>query len=248
MEILKRSKKQDEHSLLGDLTQTELSRRKFLRFSSVVGASAVVLGSTGLAGCSKDDNDSNDGVNLGSGDFGILNYAYALEQLEAAFYTQVVANGNFTTNFDAKEQEYLKDVRDHEIAHREFFKAALGSNAIGSLEVDFSSIDFASRASVLNTAKTFEDLGVAAYNGAGKLIASADYLAIAGKIVSVEARHAALIRDLISNGSFSDLVSLQPFGARNDYGLDGALNPPDVLAAASSFIKTKINASNLPTS
>ena len=29
-------------------------------------------------------------ADLGSGDIGILNYAYALEQLEAAFYTMVI--------------------------------------------------------------------------------------------------------------------------------------------------------------
>ncbi|HWV65036.1 ferritin-like domain-containing protein [Chitinophaga sp.] len=29
-------------------------------------------------------------MSLGSGDVAVLNYAYALEQLEAAFYTQVV--------------------------------------------------------------------------------------------------------------------------------------------------------------
>lgn len=249
MEILKRTEKAG-HPLLGDLAQKEVSRRKFLRFSGLAGASAMVLGGVALSGCAKDDdnNTNNEGENLGSGDFGILNYAYALEQLEAAFYTQVVANGSFTTSFSAMEQEYLKDVRDHEVAHREFFKAALGNNAIGSLEVDFSSIDFSNRISVLNTAKTFEDLGVAAYNGAGKLITNPDYLTLAGKIVSVEARHAALIRDLISNGSFADLSSLQPMGGSAENGLDAALNPPDVLAAASSFIKTKINASNLPTS
>ena len=246
MEIWKRTKKEDKPSLLSELAKQELSRRKFLRYSGLAGASAVVAGSAGLTGCKKDDDDST-GVNLGSGDVGVLNYAYALEQLEAAFYTQVVANGSFTANFSALEQEYIKDVRDHEIAHREFFKAALGSNAIQALEVNFSVIDFSNRSSVLTTAKTFEDLGVAAYNGAGKLLASADYLVLAGKIVSVEARHAALFRDLLSNGSFADLTSLQPLGADNAKGLDAALNPPDVLAAASAYIKTKINASNLPT-
>lgn len=249
MEILKRTTKENPPSLLNDLAQHEVSRRKFFRFTGLIGASAAVLGSTGLVGCDKDDDTTDTGgVNLGSGDFGILNYAYALEQLEAAFYTQVVANGSFTTAFSSMEQEYIKDVRDHEIAHREFFKAALGTNAIQALEVDFSTIDFSNRSSVLNTAKTFEDLGVAAYNGAGKLITSPDYLTIAGKIVSVEARHAALFRDLISNGSFADLTSLQPLGAVPANGLGAALNPPDVLAAASPYIKTKINASNLPTS
>ncbi len=228
------------------LLQQRINRRKFLLFTGTA-ASAAVLATA----CGKEEEAPfipDDSVNLGSGDFGILNYAYALEQLEAAFYTQVVANGSFTTIFDAKEQEYLKDIRDHEIAHREFFKAALGTNAIKALEVNFSAINFGNKSSVLETAKTFEDLGVAAYNGAGKLITSADYLTLAGKIVSVEARHAALIRDLISNGSFSDLASLSAFGANNTAALDGALNPPQVLALAAPFIKTKINASNLPTS
>lgn len=245
MEILKRTGKGDP-TLIDELSQQELSRRKFLRFSGLAGASALLLGSAGITGCSSDDDGATEGVNLGSGDIGVLNYAYALEQLEAAFYTQVMASPY--SGMSALESEYLKDIRDHEIAHREFFKAALGSNAIPGLQVNFSSINFSSRDSVLGTAKAFEDLGVAAYNGAGKLLASTDYLTLAGKIVSVEARHAALIRDLISNGSFSDLASLAPLGADNAKGLDAALNPPDVLAIASTYVTTKINASNLPTS
>jgi hypothetical protein len=209
------------------------SRRKFLGLAGA--ASGMVL----LAACSKDDDD-NDGVNLGSGDTGILNYAYALEQLEAAFYTQVLLTPY--ASISAAESAHLKDIRDHEIAHREFFKNALGGNAIQGLEVNFSSINFASRDSVLGTAKAFEDLGVSAYNGAGKLIKLPDYLVLAGKIVSVEARHAALIRDLISNGSFanSEVIDMN--------GLDKSRTPSEVLAIAGAFVKTKINASNLPTS
>jgi environmental stress-induced protein Ves len=127
------------------------------------------------------------------------------------------------------------------VAHREFFKNALATGAIAALEVDFSSIDFGSRASVLATAQAFEDLGVTAYNGAGRLITSPDYLVLAGKIVSVEARHAALIRELVKPGSFADDTALDA------NALDGARKPLDVLAIAGKYIKTKINASNLPT-
>jgi hypothetical protein len=136
--------------------------------------------------------------------------------------------------------ELFKDIRDHEIAHREFFKAALGNKAIGPLEVDFSSIDFTNRTSVLATAKAFEDLGVSAYNGAGYLIKSGAYLTLAGKIVSVEARHAAYIRDLITPGSFAgtDVV--------DSNGLDKSRTPIEVLTIAKAYIKTEINASNLP--
>ena len=239
MEIMNRKGK--DSAVSEEIAKSSVSRRKFLQFSGILGVSVVAIGSmSGLSGCKKDDDDDNNGVNLGSGDIGILNYAYALEQLEAAFYTQVITSQY--SGITAAETSYLTDIRDHEIAHREFFKTALGTNAIGALEVDFSSINFGSRASVLATAKAFEDLGVSAYNGAGKLLTDGNYLLLAGKIVSVEARHAALIRELITPNSFaaSDVVDVN--------GLDKARTPAEVLAIADPFIKTTINASNLPTS
>lgn len=218
----------------------KMQRRQFLRYAGV-GTAAVGL--LAAEACKKDRN-SYTGVYLGSGDVGILNYAYALEQLEAAFYTQVVANASFKTAFSASEQSLLTDIRDHEVAHREFFKAALGANAIASLQVNFSSINFSDRASVLATAKAFEDLGVSAYNGAGYLIKSADYLTFAGKIVSVEARHAAYIRDLISPNTFvaMDVVNVGVNGLEYDK------TPQYVLGIASKYVTTPINADDLPTS
>lgn len=237
MEIIHRKEK--DETLLHQLKNQSVSRRNFLRYAGLVGASAAVITSTaGITGCKKNDDTTNNGIDLGSGDTGVLNYAYALEQLEAAFYTKVAAAPY--SGITASETAYLTDIRDHEIAHREFFKSALGTNAIGSLEVDFSSINFGSRDSVLATAKAFEDLGVSAYNGAGKLLSNATYLLLAGKIVSVEARHAALIRDLISFNSFAGADAVDA------NGLDLARTPAQVLSIAGTYIKTKINASNLP--
>lgn len=215
----------------------QLSRRRFLGFAGAATGLIAVA-----SGCKKENVPSNntlDGVNLGSGDPGILNYAYALEQLEAAFYTQVIMSQY--SGISSMEAALLTDIRDHEIAHREFFKNALASAAITDLEFDFSTIDFGSRESVLATAMAFEDLGVSAYNGAGRLIESADYLVLAGKIVSVEARHAAYIRDTISNGSFADDTVI------DSNGLDRSRKPTEVLAIAKTYIKTAINADNLPT-
>ncbi|RYY43233.1 MAG: ferritin-like domain-containing protein [Chitinophagaceae bacterium] len=221
-------------------TASGFSRRKFLSYMGM--GSAIVIGASAISSCSDDDNPGNNsGVNLGSGDVGVLNYAYALEQLEAAFYTRVMASP--FSGMTATETAFLTDIRDHEIAHRNFFKAAItaaGATPLQDLEVDFAAVNFGSRDSVLGTAKTFEDLGVMAYNGAGKLITTPAYLTIAGQIVSVEARHAALIADLISNGTFSNTTDAN--------GLDKAMTPIQVLAAADPFIVTKLNASNLPTS
>lgn len=216
-----------------------LQRRNFLKLAGAGVASVALLG---MYGCERDDDMPDMGGNgyyLGSGDVAILNYAYALEQLEAAFYIQV-ANKPYTGMSDL-EKTLFNDIRDHEIAHREFFKAALGKSAIANLEFNFSGINFSSRDSVLGTAKAFEDLGVSAYNGAGWLIKNVDYLLLAGKIVSVEARHAALVRDLIDNGSFANMEVI------DSNGLDVAKSPTVVLQAAAPFIKTKIDAKDLPT-
>ena len=218
-----------------DLLQKTLHRRSFLRYSGYAGA--AIAGAAMLDACKKDDVVSG-GVNFGTGDFAILNFAYALEQLEAAFYIQVIATPY--SGMSTAEASLLTDVRDHEIAHREFFKAALGAKAIQGLEVNFSSINFASRDSVLNTAKSFEDLGVSAYNGAGRYIVDANYLLLAGKIVSVEARHAAYIRDLLSNGTFADSTVI------GSNGLDTSRKPREVIGIASAYVTTKLDASTLP--
>ncbi|QIL42440.1 ferritin-like domain-containing protein [Pedobacter sp. HDW13] len=224
------------------LFEKTVGRRSFLQYAGA-GAAGIALVA---AGCKKDRGypDMNTGATLDfKDDFGVLNYAYALEQLEAAFYVKVASAP--PASFTTAQKAYFQDIQFHEIAHREFFKAALGTAAIGSLEVDFSSIDFTSSTSVLGAAMAFEDLGVSAYNGAGPRIKNGTYLLLAGKIVSVEARHAAYIRDLISNGSFADLNSLAPLGANNAGGLDAALTPDKVLAIAGKYIKTKINVVNL---
>ena len=178
-------------------------------------------------------------ADLGAGDIGILNYAYALEQLEAAFYSKVIE----TPYADITEAEtaLLTDIRDHEIAHRDFLKTALAADAIPDLEVDFSAVDFGARTSVLTTAQTFEDIGVSAYNGAGQLLTNPEYLLAAGRIVSVEARHSAAIRNLVS----PDSVAFAGPDVVDKNGLDVVRAPADVLALADPFIVTEVTAMNL---
>jgi hypothetical protein len=225
---------------IGTKLMTPMKRNTFLKYAGVSAAATGLI----IAGCSDDDDNNNNmpgGVDLGSGDPGILNYAYLLEQLEAAFYVQVLMSPY--SGITAAETAILKDIRDHELAHRDFFKAALSSAAIADVEFNFTSINFSDRASVLGTAMVFEDLGVSAYNGAGKLFESKDYLLIAGKIVSVEARHASAIRDLLKpNTAYyagDDVVTVNT-------GLDGAKSPAQVLDAAKTYVKNSIAFDKLP--
>jgi len=234
-------KKNTELDFLSKLANP-VGRRSVLKWSGI--AIGVLI--AGCGGDGDDNNSSQEGAplapnELGAGDTGVLNYAYALEQLEAAFYQQVIASPY--RGMSAAELQILTDIRDHEVIHRDFFKAALGENAIGDLEVTFLAVDFSSRQSVLTTARTFEDLGVSAYNGAARLIQDPENLRIAAKIVSVEARHAAVIRDLLSPRSAAfagdDVVA-------RDTGLDQQRAPSAVLALADPFIVTAVDAGRLP--
>ncbi|HUE96194.1 MAG TPA: ferritin-like domain-containing protein [Longimicrobiaceae bacterium] len=240
-ETLARGEEQESPLQLGT------GRRAFLKTSAAALAFSVVA-------CGDDDPDpmgpgpdpdpdpTPSAVDLGTGDVAVLNYALVLERLEAGFWSEVVSNPY--ADMPAAELQVLTEIRDHEIAHRDFLIAALGPDAIGELEFDLSAVDFTSRAAVLGTGRTFEDLGVAAYNGAGQLLENVDFLLVAGKIVSVEARHASVVRDLLQPGTThfagNDVV--------DENGLDGAMTPQQVLTAADAFIVTELNTSGLPTS
>ena len=239
----------DGESFLGRLANARADRRRFLRASGAATAGLVLL-----TACGDDDDDVTGPGNGGNGpgsvtinfanDVGVLNYAYALEQLEAAFYIAVVTSPY--TGMTAAEQAVLNGVTNHEIVHRDFLRGVLGNGRIADLTPDFSAIDFSSRASVLGTARVFEDLGVAAYNGAGDMLTNPDFLLVAGKIVSVEARHAAAIRDLLqprSAYSVGEGTGMEDVVDAN--GLDRALEPSVVLAAAAPFIATTINVQGL---
>ncbi len=226
------------------ISEAEASRRSFLR---VAGAAALTGGL--LTACSNADESSvvptgsaraaGDMVKLPTGDVGILAFAYVLEQLEAAFYEMVLAKPY--PNMSTSDRMLWTDIRGHEIIHRELFKAALGG-AVPVLTFDFSTIDFNNRADVLIHAEAFEKTGVGAYNGAGKYISDPGYLTLAGKIVSVEARHHSIIREL--QYPFSDAFA-GPTIVTSDTGLHLAYEPTFVLPIAQKYIKETLDASAL---
>ena len=123
-------------------------------------------------------------------DVEILNYALLLEYLESTFYTEAVANNTLTGGL----LEFARTVRDHELAHVEYLAKALGSKAIGKPTFDFG--DTVKNPNMfLATAVVLEDTGVTAYDGQGTRLTKKT-LAAAATIASVEARHAAWVRQI----------------------------------------------------
>ncbi|MEW5927057.1 MAG: ferritin-like domain-containing protein [Gemmatimonadota bacterium] len=185
------------------------TRRSFVR--NLFAGGTVLMLPTVFVACDGDDDD--DGGNpLGPtpdpvtgvsfdlrSDVGIFRLVHTLEQLEGAFYTAVVASSTFST-FSAEERELFTDLRDVEVIHREFLRTALGAQAVpdlrGSINTATLNSILSSKANIINTARMFEHIGVAGLNGAGKYLQDARNLLLAGKFASVEARHAAALRDI----------------------------------------------------
>ncbi len=230
------------------------TRRDFLRVLGI-GGTAVLLPSV-FGACDDDDDPIGPGgggaVTLDlSSEIGILNYAFALEQLEAGYYSAVLTSAAFN-GMNAEQKEVFTDLRNHEVIHREFFRAAIpAASRIGNLAFNNTTLQasLASTAVILKTSETFEDLGVAAYNGAGKYLTTDNFLIAAGKIVSVEARHAAAIRDMREGLALAGTPAGTRFAGDDvvdtTNGLDVVLEPGTVRARviASNFVTTTINVS-----
>jgi rubrerythrin len=139
-------------------------------------------------------------------DVSILNFALTLEELQAAFYTEVERN----KVLKGALKRQATTVGATERAHVRAFRSALGRAAIARPHFDFGGATEGADA-FRRTAVAFEDLAVAAYKGQAPRITSRAYLASALAIHSVEARHAAWIRRLAGkppvSGPFDEPLS-----------------------------------------
>jgi len=175
----------------------------------------------------------------------VLNYALTLEYLEAEFYNNIVASPVYGT-ISAAAQGALAKIAADENKHVLFLKSVLGGAAVVKPTFDFTAGNgtgtgpFAgylnSYAMQLAMAQTFEDTGVRAYKGqAGVLIPNNDVLTAALNIHSVEARHAAHIRQmrraLGAAGAVPAGVDLKPWITQKQSGIDA----PFATAVQSSY-------------
>jgi hypothetical protein len=162
--------------------RASIGRRRFL---------AVTIGSAGttlLAGAAA---GRAAGRGLFRSDISILNYALVLEYLQASFYSEAERNGALT----GRTAEAARVVGAVERAHVQAFQKLLGSEAVKRPLFNFQGTTEQQRP-FLKTAVAFEDLAVAAYKGQAPKLRSKPVLAAAVGIHSVEARHAAWMREL----------------------------------------------------
>jgi hypothetical protein len=133
-------------------------------------------------------------------DVQVLQFALVLEQVEQALYSRALDAGILRGEL----RRYAQTALQHERAHAKFIRGALGGNTGPAAKVDVGT-HVRNAQTFTDAAIQLEDAAVAAYNGqAGNL--SPGVLAAAARIVSVEARHAAWIRDIAGKPPAADPV------------------------------------------
>jgi ferritin-like protein len=174
------------HEVSGD-TRLGFLKKAGLAGGAVMGGGAVVsaLAPSAFAASQK----GRPPAKFGKGDIGILNYALTLEYLEAAFYNgATAANLSLTPQVSA----FLKTVTADENAHVAFLKKALGKKAVKEPKVNFNGAN-TNVETFMKTAAVLENTGVHAYLGQVLNITTPAYVAAAGSILTIEARHASVI-------------------------------------------------------
>jgi len=230
-------------SIQDRLDDDDTSRRGFLGRTALAGGGLLALGSgVGLTVADEHEEDEKEDEemmaafdNVEGTDLDVLNYALTLEHLEDALYQQGAemfdqsAYAESETLGDADEErvsevmQYVQTAGEQEATHVEVLTQAVqllgGSPAqAGEYEFGVETVD-----DFLATTAVIENVGVSAYAGAAPFIESPDLLGAALSIHSVEARHAAILNDVVGEPPFPN-------------AFDGARSQQEVLDAAGPFI------------
>lgn len=117
----------------------------------------------------------------------------------------------------------LRSIQQHENDHVDFLVTALGD--LARPKPTFQGLNAGTYGNFINLTQAFENTGVGAYLGAAPIINSPEYLAAAGSIMTVEARHAGWV-----NVYLNDTIT------QGDASFEQPLTAAQVLAAVSPYV------------
>ena len=127
-------------------------------------------------------------------------------------------------------RDQFESIQDHENAHVAALKAALGRDA-RPVPV-FRNLEQGSFKQFLQVSQALENVGVGAYLGAAPAIDDRDYLAAAGSIAFIEARHAGFLNYILGSPITAGIKDLT-----EDRDFEYPLTAAEVRQQAGPFIK-----------
>src|SRR2546423_7669005 len=184
------------------------SRRDFLR-TAAVGGAALAIPSL-LTGCKVGETTLGPAgptgplltIDFATGDTAYLKFLSVYKQVQADLYTKMVATLS-TSDLTTAEQALVTEIKNHEIIHRDTIAAILGTTNAVVVTPKWGNTNFKKASEIMQSAINFEDVSVGLYNGMLQHFILSSNIQFALEIQSVEARHAAALRDdrVPKNGS-----------------------------------------------
>ena len=168
----------------------------------------------------------------------VLNFAFAIEELESDFFARATSTRGYT-QLSGAESAALSLMGSQDTAHKELlykFRDAIGAKDAGSFETlnasesrrprIFTYPELDSREALLKTALDIKENALFTYHGAVGLLGNKSLLLTAVAIAGIEGRHAVMLRDALGltpiptpyEGAISATVAGNRFAR---YGLKG---------------------------
>jgi hypothetical protein len=175
------------------------SRRDFLRAAAVGGAAVAIpsfLASCKLGETTYGTSGGNGPlltIDFATGDAAFLKFLSAYKQVQADLYVRAVATLS-SSDLTAAERSLFTEIKNHDVIHRDTISAILGSSAV-TVTPTWGSTNFKLASDIVQAAFQFEDVCVGLLNGMLQHFISPANIAFALEMQSVEARHAASLRD-----------------------------------------------------
>lgn len=218
-------------------------RRDFLKVAAIGGMGLVLP--TVITACNDDPLDPTKEATINfSNDVGALNLAYAIVQMQADFYARITSNR--FVGYTSNDSTIIGNVSTSKTNVRTALQQSITAGRItDAVLFNFSTIDFSSRTSVMNTLRTVEDSGVQAVVGALSKVKDPAIAAFLGGCASVLARGAAAIRDVID----ADAIQFGGSNFRDSFAdvvvsstdvVEKTITPTEWLAIYKPFYLTEI--------
>ncbi len=195
----------------GELVPETTSRRSFLRgplMGTVVAAPLVLLAACG----GSTNTGSGSGTTATAGSTG-------------STPTQTTSTSTLSLQSIADSKTAFMEIMNDETAHVEFLKSALTkAGAKPRPKPTFKGLQQADITAFAGLSQVLENVGVGAYLMAAPAISNKAYLAAAGSILTIEARHAG----------FLDVLLNKPISANGPF--DKPISQSEIVKAVSPFI------------
>jgi len=204
-----------------ELTESQASRAQFLKVAGGTGAAGALA--IFVAACGGSDKKKSGGSSSSppadkkkpaagdtKADIAIVNYALTLEHLEAAFYKQAIESGEVKTPAVVEVAKVIYEDEQEHVAALMATVKQLGGTPAAAPKTKFDAVIKGGEKMILTTAASVENLGASAYLGQAGKIKNKDILAAALSIHTVEARHAAVLNQVIGKSIVPDGAFAKP--------------------------------------